>query len=118
MAMLLRRLNYRNILLGPERSGEGVGILRRDGEFRHHTWLGFIERAEAVTRLGAVPVKIEVVAYSLKDEMPADWINLDQENGDMIQGCFVGDGVYAVVEKGVPRVVQTWIEVNLSTFGK
>lgn len=106
MPMLLRKLNYRNILLDLERSGDVVGILRRDGELGYFSWLGFIERDEAVVLEGAVPVKLEVVAYSLRDGMPAEWINLDRVSGEMIQGCFVGNGVYAVIESGVPRIVR------------
>lgn len=106
MPILLRKLNYRNILLDRERSGEGVGILRRDGEVGYFTWLGFIELDEAVLLEGAVPVKLAVVAYSLRDYMPADWVDLDKKTGEMIQGCFVGTGVYAVVKEGVPRIVR------------
>ena len=84
-----------------------MGILRRDGEVGYFSWLGFIERAEAIAWPGAVPVKIDVVAYSLRDGMPADWVDLNKENGEMIQGCFVGNGVYAVVKDGMPRIVQS-----------
>ena len=104
--MLLRELNYRNILLDQERSGELVGIQKRDGEVGYFSWLGFIERDEAVVLEGAVPVKLEVAAYSFRDGMPAKWIDLDRVSGEMIQGCFVGNGVYAVIERGVPRIVR------------
>lgn len=106
MSMLLRKLNYRNIILGNEFSGEAVGILRRNGEFGYFTWLGFIERVDAIRWEGAVPVKIEIAAYSLNDDMPASWVNLDRKNGEMVHGCYVGHGVFGVTEDGVPRIVK------------
>ncbi|AUM11032.1 hypothetical protein [Ketobacter alkanivorans] len=72
MPMLLRKLNYRNILLDRERSGEVVGILRHDGEVGYFSWLGFIERDEAFGLGGTVPVKLEVVAYSLRSSHELD----------------------------------------------
>ena len=89
-----------------EITGEVVGILRRDGEISYLKWLGFVERTDAANWLSAVSVKIDVVAYSIKDCMPAYWIDLDRGTGEMIQGCYVGTGVYAVTEQGVPRVVK------------
>ena len=83
-----------------------VGILKRDGEVGYFSWLGFIERDKAVVLEGAVPVKLEVVAYSLRDGMPAEWIDLDRVSGEIIQGGFVGNGVYAVIESGEPRIVR------------
>ena len=104
--MLLRKLNYRNIMLGNERTGETVGVLLRNGEFRYFTWLGFIEREKARSLVGGIPVKLEIAAYSMNADMPANWVDLDIESGQTIQGCYDGFGVYAVTEHGVPRVVK------------
>lgn len=105
MPMLLRKLNYRNIVLSNECSGEAVGILRRDGEFFYVTWLGFIERDEALKFSEARPVKLKIAAYALQPDPPAKWVNLAE--GEMIQGCFVGHGAYGVVSEGVPRIVKS-----------
>lgn len=49
-----------------------VGILRHDGEVGYFSWLGFIERDEAFGLGGTVPVKLEVVAYSLRSSHELD----------------------------------------------
>ena len=106
MPMLLRKLNYRNIILCRERSTDAVGVLLRSGEIRYFNWLGFVERAQARHIGNGIPVKLEIAAYSMNDDMPAHWIDLDIAGGQMIQGCHIGSGVHAVMEDGVPRVVK------------
>ena len=103
--MLLRKLNYRNIVLGCDDSSEVVGVLKRDSQFVYVRWLGFIERSDALRMFGAIPVKIEVVAYSQCDDIPAVWVDLNQKKGELIQGCYTGAGVCAVTERGIPRIV-------------
>lgn len=105
MPLLLRKLNYRNIILSAERCGESVGILRCNSEYLYVTWLGFIEREDAVKLPNARPVKLKIAAYALEPDPPAKWINLAE--GEMIQGCYVGYGAYGVICEGVPRLVTT-----------
>lgn len=103
MPLLMRKLNYRNILLNSKMSGESVGVLRRHGEFFYVTWLGFIEAGDALKLPEARPVKLQIAAYALEDDIPAVWKNLS--DGEMIQGCYIGRGVYGVICHGIPRVV-------------
>jgi len=51
----------------------------------------------------AKPVKLKIAAYALEQDMPANWVDL--ADGQMIQGCYVGHGVYGVTCGGVPRLV-------------
>lgn len=106
MPMLLRKLNYRNIVLDHEETGEVVGVLKRTGEVTYVRWKGFVERCDALAMNRALPVKLDVAAYSMNDSMPAAWIELECGSGEMIQGCYVGDGVYAVCDNGVPSIVR------------
>lgn len=108
MPLLLRKLNYRNIVLGGECTGESVGVLRRDGEFFYVTWLGFIEACDALMLPEAKPVKLKIAAYALEQDMPANWIDL--VDCQMIQGCYVGKGAYGVTCNGIPRLVTTRIQ--------
>ena len=105
MPMLLRKLNYRNIVLAGECTGESVGVLRRNGGFFYVTWLGFIEAGDALKLPEAKPVKLLIAAYALEQDMPAKWFDLAE--GQMIQGCYVGYGAYGVTCEGIPRLVKT-----------
>lgn len=106
--MLLRKLNYRNIVLSGTFSGESVGILRRNGELFYTTWLGFIDVDDALKLPEAKPVKLKIAAYALEQDMPANWIDL--VDYQMIQGCYVGKGAYGVTCNGIPRLVTTRIQ--------
>jgi len=103
MPLLLRKLNYRNIVLNGTFSGESVGILRRNGEIFYTMWLGFIDVGDALKVRESIPVKLSIAAYALENDIPAVWVNLAE--GQMVQGCFVGRGVYGVVSHGIPKVV-------------
>lgn len=107
--MLFRRkLNYRNITLTSAPSGETVGVLLKNGEFRYCPWLGVLATKQALDKNG-IPVKLEIEAY-LPDEAGLSWVSLSP--GDYIQGCFVDGGVYAVVNKDKPKIVKSSREVN------
>ena len=104
MALLLRRLNYRNIILDKNNlEAETIGVYRKDGELSYYRFMGFVEREDTALMTGAKPVKLNVASYSEQDSFPADWTPVP--NGFAIQGCMIGRGVYAVVENGVPRIV-------------
>ncbi len=77
-------------------------MLTRAGEYRYVSWLGFIEREEALSA-DARPVRLEAFAYALDEGFGADRIEL--KSGQHIQGCLVHGGVYGVVVGGVLRVV-------------
>ena len=71
-----------------------VGVLRRDGTIKYETWLGFIDRRDAKARFNAKPVLLKVKRVDGQD-LPED---------HYVQGCWVGDGVYALVDSEVAVV--------------
>lgn len=97
--------NYRQIHLSDDESADfGVRLLKRNGETPYYPWRGFIERKVAQRIPGAKPVKLDVASYKLSDEWIAgEWISLETDQA--IQGCLVNGVVFAVMEKGVPKVV-------------
>lgn len=104
MPLLLRKMNYRNIILDESNTeSETVGVYRGSGELSYVRFLGFIERDYAAVMNGAKPVKLSVASYSERNSLPADWIPVP--TGYAVQGCLLTKGVYGVVENGVPRVV-------------
>jgi hypothetical protein len=50
----------------------------------------------------AKPVKLKAVAISGSDGL-GDWQQIKE--WQHVQGCLVGDGVYAVLVGGVPRIL-------------
>ncbi len=76
----------------------------RDGDYKCERWLGFIDEEEA-RRLhesqGARPVLLKIFRYSHGD-YPSTWHDVPKDQ--FVQGCLVGDGVYAVIKKQVKLV--------------
>lgn len=90
MHTLIRKQNYRNILLEDSTDGETVGVLKRDGSIRQIRWLGFINRRDA-KRIRGQPVKLVISRVD----------GVDLEAGEYVQGCLTDAGVYAVVDSQV-----------------
>ena len=103
MPALLRKFNYRNIVLADGVAAEQVGVISNAGDTRYFPWLGFIERQTARTLPGAASVRLETHGYSPGDGYCDPWQPIDQ--GMHVRGCLVSAGVYAIVENGVPRVI-------------
>lgn len=93
------RHNYKNVCLGNQTRGESVGVRRRDGSIHYAAWRGFIDRDTAKRLPGAKPVRLAVEEYRI---VPDEWKKVP--DGQCVQGCLVGDFVFAVVEWAV-RVV-------------
>lgn len=100
MPALMRRLNYRHIILGESTEDKTVGVLRKDGSYGYLPWLGFIELDTARGR--GKPVRLEVIRVTSGDGF-GDWQAL--EAGEYAQGCLVTQGVYGVLAGGKPRVI-------------
>ena len=79
----------------------------KSGNYSYRRWLGFVTRDEVrqwqIEGLAVIPVKLEIDAYGLEDGLGHPWHELD--SGQYIQGCLTGEGVYGVLDSGVPRVV-------------
>jgi len=96
--ILYRALNYRNIKLDDNNAGsEEVGVLRKDGSLKYVRWLGFIHRRDAKSHFGAIPVLLKVKRVDGED-LP---------EGSFVQGCWISNGVYAVVDSEVSVVSTT-----------
>ena len=50
MPSLLRKLNYRNIILDENTQNETVAVRLKSNELRQIIWLGMIERQEAIAK--------------------------------------------------------------------
>lgn len=80
-------------------------VLRKDGDFERVPWLGYLERDDAAKHGNAKPVKLDVVEYSVAPgEWPPRWRRVPE--GMAVQGCLTAEGVFAVVEDGMPRLVS------------
>lgn len=84
--------------------GSTVGVLTKDGEYRHYPWNGFIERSDVMKMAGAIPVKLFAVAYTTSNDEWGPWIDLTPDQA--LQGCWHEGSVWIVVVDGAPRVVQ------------
>lgn len=93
MHVLYRKLNYRNIKLTDDCSGQTVGVRCRDGSHQYVLWLGFIQRREAV-RLRGRAVKLVVSRVDGRDLV----------EGEYVQGCLLSRGVYGVIDSDVAIV--------------
>ena len=102
MPALMRRLNYRHIILAQHTEQENVGVLTREGDYRYLPWIGFIEVERARTLAHARPVKLKITAISSMQGV-GDWSQLCA--GDHVQGCLVARGVYGVLVAGLPRII-------------
>ena len=102
MPALMRRLNYRHIILGEQTEQESVGVLTRAGDYRYLPWIGFIEVERARSLPQARPVKLKIMAVSPTQGL-GDWSKLYP--GDHVQGCLVSTGVYGVLVAGLPRII-------------
>lgn len=100
MPALMRRLNYRHIILGEDTQHESVGVRLKDGTWRYLPWLGFLDVDTAAAR--GRPVKLEVIRVTDGDGL-GDWERL--EAGQFAQGCLVGHGVFGVLVDGSPRII-------------
>ena len=83
MPALMRRLNYRHIILGRDTENETVAVRTRDGDYRYLPWLGFVDLDRALSIAGARPVKLQVMSVTAGDGV-GDWIRL--RNGEHVQG--------------------------------
>ncbi len=107
MPALRRKMNYRNIVLSSEQNSEGVGVRLKSGDYTYKRWLGFVSREQAgrwqMEQLLAIPVKLEINAYSQGEGLGYPWHELSR--GQYIQGCLTGLGVYGVLDRGTPRLI-------------
>ncbi len=103
MPALLQKFNYQNIVLADGVDAEQVGVINNAGDTRYFPWLGFIERQTARTLPGAASVRLEIHGYSVGDGYCDPWQPIRQ--GMHVRGCLVSEGVYAIVENGIPRVI-------------
>ena len=99
MPALCRRLNFRNIELHADTTGETVGVYMANGKSRQVKWLGFVQLEKAKRLDRAKAVKLDVARYS---DTGFDWIDLSP--GEYVQGCLTSEGVYAVTTSRI-RVV-------------
>ena len=98
--VLARRQNKRLIELRECTTGETVGLLRKDGTYSYHSWLGFIHRSKA-SRLGK-PVKLKIDRIGSDDLSSIKWRDVPTDKH--VQGCLTENGVFAVISEDV-RVV-------------
>ncbi|OUR92803.1 hypothetical protein A9Q81_15920 [Gammaproteobacteria bacterium 42_54_T18] len=102
MPVLLSQINYRNVQIDEDTTGEELPVRLKTGEYRYVRWLGFLDVEKAKGGKGT-PVKIKVTAYAEESFNPR-WMVLEHRH---IQGCMVvGEGVYGVTIMGVPKVVR------------
>ena len=105
MPALRWRLNYRLIELSGINPIGSVGVRRNDGTYDYRRWAGFIpvETArEWASEDLAMPVKLQVEAWSPGDDGTGPWHTL--EPGQHVQGCLRCDGVYGVLADGDLRI--------------
>ena len=107
MPIIRVKLNYRNLQFDTNPAKDQVPIRRRrNGEYFYASWLGFIDLDIARKKPYAIPVKINITAYSIEEGISPQWINVDSER-EHLQGCFTNKGVYGVmINKGTPRIVR------------
>ena len=104
MPQLKIKQNYGHYFLSSQQHGS-VRICCKSGEVRVAWFVGFIEREDAAVLAGAIPIKLEVAAYAITDDVFPDWISV--HNGEVVQGCYLSDHeIYAVTERGAPRIVK------------
>lgn len=104
MPVIRTRINYRNYTLSEPAPGDTIGIITRDGNYRHCRWRGFIERTAALAMPGATPVKLFGQAYKLEEGLIGGWIEI--ENSQSLVGCWMDGNVWAVLYEGTLRVVS------------
>ena len=100
---LVRYLNKRRILLGSCFNGETVGVYLKSGELRYHPFLGFCGVVDAKDNAIGVPVKLDIQGFYRSFEVGEKLVEL--KSGEVVQGCAVAFGVYAIIENGGPRIV-------------
>ena len=93
--VLARRLNKRLIELREYTTGETVGLLRKDGTYSYHAWLGFIHRSKA-SRLGR-PVKLKIDRIGSDDLSSIKWRDVPTDKH--VQGCLTENVVFAVISE-------------------
>ncbi|MEM6484684.1 MAG: hypothetical protein AAF662_06845 [Pseudomonadota bacterium] len=116
MPALLWRNGHRKILFHADGPNTHVAILRSCGELRCVFWLGFISVRGAKAIPGALPVRLEITAYTMGDGFDSDWLAIPPDKN--IQGCLVTNnqrvaGAFAVFEDGKPRLVPAWSAQSL-----
>ena len=86
---------------------ERVPLILRGGTFVRRRFMGFMTLEEARASQWAYPVKILVHHYSICLGTIPRWQVVP--HGFAVQGALEHHGVYAVVEHGAPRFVEsTW----------
>ena len=103
MPALLRKFNYRNIVLTNHTEAENVGVLDDTDHPRYFPWLGFISSDVLESPYCAINVRLEINAYSLGDADYGPWMPIPE--GKTIEGLFTHRGVYAVLDRDVPRFI-------------
>lgn len=81
MPVLLYQINYRNIVVEQESTGETLPVRLKDGKYRLVHFLGFLDVEKAKEGKG-IPVKIKVTAYAEEPFNPR-WMVLEHRH---IQG--------------------------------
>ena len=99
MPALLRKFNYRNIVLTDVTEAESVGVLDENDYPRYFPWAGFIDAD--VLGPHAVIVRLEIHAWSVGDGYCEPWRPLP--HGKHVRGCQIGRGVCAVIRGSFPE---------------
>ena len=82
-----------------------VGVYFGDGTIQKYKWLGFVEREYARIRPNAMPVNLDIASYSYEN-MPQNWTDVPE--GYAVWGCLVSEGVFAVLDGGKFRFIESW----------
>ena len=102
MPVIRTRINYRSYTLSEPQAGGTIGVITKDGDYKHFGWLGFIEIHDARDLPDARPVKLFANAYR-NDEL-GRWTELSVQ--EAIMGCWQAGGVWAVLYEGQLRIVK------------
>ena len=106
MPLIRTALNYRHYVVGPG-PGNTIAVFTKDGHYKHMPFYGFVTLEGARKLAGAIPVKLDARAYTLDDDrFGRTWV--DVPKSQVIQGCCFDKRVWAVLEDGVPRVVDRY----------
>ena len=104
MITLWRKLNQKNIRLSATEFGTRVGVVASDGRLSWGEWSGYItaENAKLINHTRSVRLLINRIG---EDQIQ------DLQPGQYIQGCQLGNSVWAVVDVSV-RVINGPTEIK------
>lgn len=100
---LHRKINARNLVLEEGQTGETIGVRRKDGSYSFLPWGGFVDVEIARVLPGGRAVKLQASRVGSGREWALEW--QDVAPGRHVQGCVFADKVYAILERGRPKIV-------------